>query len=193
MLEYNPNTRITAEEALQHPYFTACEPRPSLNIFAHPVSDARMLEPSIPLYTVLLLCLCWAHWLCAEFETMILVWYFSVLTVAVHFHFDPLITKDGLNMTPPMWCSKSVSTPQPVRYFKRTAPDDSQVPQQTRPAHNTTATAPLNLSQRAPRDGTVGSSHVVLPPGMRPSSGHPAGAAGGRKRKAGEQMPPGFR
>mmetsp|Transcript_33156 Transcript_33156/g.98697 ORF Transcript_33156/g.98697 Transcript_33156/m.98697 type:complete len:438 (+) Transcript_33156:148-1461(+) len=34
MLDYNPNTRITAEEALQHPYFTQCEPKPAANVFA---------------------------------------------------------------------------------------------------------------------------------------------------------------
>ncbi|KAG1659780.1 hypothetical protein FOA52_015881 [Chlamydomonas sp. UWO 241] len=36
MLDYNPNTRITAEEALAHPYFTQCEPKPAANVFALP-------------------------------------------------------------------------------------------------------------------------------------------------------------
>lgn len=38
MLDYNPNTRITAEEALQHPFFTSTEPKPALNAFVLPVS-----------------------------------------------------------------------------------------------------------------------------------------------------------
>ena len=33
MLDFNPNSRITAEQAMQHPYFTSIEPRPSLNAF----------------------------------------------------------------------------------------------------------------------------------------------------------------
>jgi len=33
MLDFNPNTRITAEQAMQHPFFTSTEPRPSLNAF----------------------------------------------------------------------------------------------------------------------------------------------------------------
>jgi cyclin-dependent kinase 8/11 len=33
MLDYNPATRVTADEALAHPYFTA-EPRPAANAFA---------------------------------------------------------------------------------------------------------------------------------------------------------------
>ena len=36
MLDFDPNTRITAEEAMQHPYFTAAEPWPSLNAFLLP-------------------------------------------------------------------------------------------------------------------------------------------------------------
>mmetsp|Transcript_25620 Transcript_25620/g.55802 ORF Transcript_25620/g.55802 Transcript_25620/m.55802 type:complete len:460 (+) Transcript_25620:120-1499(+) len=37
MLDYNPATRITAEEALQHPYFTA-DPRPNANVFVLPAT-----------------------------------------------------------------------------------------------------------------------------------------------------------
>ena len=33
MLDYDPNTRITAQDALRHPYFTAEDPKPSSNIF----------------------------------------------------------------------------------------------------------------------------------------------------------------
>jgi hypothetical protein len=38
MLDYNPNTRITTEQALQHEYFTSHAPPPNDNVFFKPVS-----------------------------------------------------------------------------------------------------------------------------------------------------------
>jgi hypothetical protein len=43
MLDYNPATRISAEEALQHPYFTQCAPAPPDNVFVAEVGPRFQL------------------------------------------------------------------------------------------------------------------------------------------------------
>jgi cyclin-dependent kinase 8/11 len=43
MLEFEPSKRITAEEALSHPYF-ADQPKPGLNSFVYPLSKKQMFQ-----------------------------------------------------------------------------------------------------------------------------------------------------
>ncbi len=42
MLDPNPNTRISAEDALRHEYFTQCAPAPTPNVFYAPVRSAHV-------------------------------------------------------------------------------------------------------------------------------------------------------
>ncbi|KAJ3297997.1 cyclin-dependent protein kinase [Borealophlyctis nickersoniae] len=43
MLEYDPEKRITAEDALSHPYFEE-DPKPGMNAFILPATDKKAFE-----------------------------------------------------------------------------------------------------------------------------------------------------
>jgi hypothetical protein len=47
MLEYDPTARITAEEALQHPYFVRADPAPTANVLCMQVRDCAAAKPTV--------------------------------------------------------------------------------------------------------------------------------------------------